>query len=235
MKEGPSMADSAARPAHGRFRQEGESGGFTLIEMLVVLMIIAVLSALIVPALSSGRRASMRVQCMNQIRQLGIGIQVYAQDADGTLPGLLPSCEQNAPPWLRQDHLAGMSVYSIFGPMGQGVFSDALFICPRKRVSSDADLPAGIWAEGAYEWNLGPGRGWVKMDSIKDATTWPICMDPIAGIHSPGARNIGFLDGHVDMVQEDAYARMLLTAHSNPGVVHNRALICAYYPEDCSP
>ena len=166
------MADSAARPAHGRFRQEGESGGFTLIEMLVVLMIIAVLSALIVPALSSGRRASMRVQCMNQIRQLGIGIQVYAQDADGTLPGLLPSCEQNAPPWLRQDHLAGMSVYSIFGPMGQGVFSDALFICPRKRVSSDADLPAGIWAEGAYEWNLGPGQGRDNVADLHGSYCW---------------------------------------------------------------
>ena len=60
--------------------------GFTLIELLVVISIIAMLIALIMPALAQARKAAQVATCGAHLRQIGIGIASYAADFNGYLP-----------------------------------------------------------------------------------------------------------------------------------------------------
>ena len=101
--------------------------GFTLIELLVVVSIVALLVALLLPALNGAREAARVVLCSSNLRQLGLRLGVYAADADDMLPRWTPTVY----PW------AAYLLYDGSQPMSLGMLvrqreinTPQLFYCP---------------------------------------------------------------------------------------------------------
>jgi prepilin-type N-terminal cleavage/methylation domain-containing protein len=123
---------------------------FTLIELLVVIAIIAILASLLLPVLSSTKSKAQRTACLNNLKQISLGIRLYADDHDDTLPGITIT---NGMSWPDQWRFFKELTKSYDGLNGPSSPQDKLFACPSDIFFYLNTLGSPLFHSGMYETN----------------------------------------------------------------------------------
>ena len=136
--------------------------GFTLIELLVVIAIIAILAGLLLPALSRAKERAWKVNCVSNLKQIGVGVEMYVGDNEGYMP--VCGWPEGQNPW--QTYSAArvapgtMTLTRGFMSMGllyrtQTVPDPKVFYCPSNKRSGE-DRTYDYYAKSPNTWPSTP-------------------------------------------------------------------------------
>jgi prepilin-type N-terminal cleavage/methylation domain-containing protein/prepilin-type processing-associated H-X9-DG protein len=185
--------------------------GFTLIELLVVIAIIAILAAMLLPALAKAKTKAQQTGCYNNLKQWGLADSMYVDDNNQAFPWpryqVTQTAIQDNPTWQEI-----LDFYSAVGHPGNDVWFNA--------------LPGYVAAKPLYAWTVNPA-GFNSIASIFTCPTAvsqginPLDSDPNKGDMKPVSRPLFNYAMNSKALANEATTAMLKT----PMVVHPSAFV----------
>jgi len=174
------------------------SKGFTLIELLVVIAIIGILAGILLPVLSRARESARKTQCMSNVKQIGMGLIMYANENSETFPSSTAS----------NPSMASLNMlYDTY------ISDNKVFNCPSDTsVTAATNAGMSVYTSGGSQAftqtqsSYGYDRSHTQAD---DADVALLADRPPAGTpdsttssanHNGRGQNIVYVDGHVEFV-----------------------------------
>jgi len=194
-----------------------ESRCFTLIELLVVVAIIAILAALLLPALSNAKEQARTAKCQSNLHQIGLAIQMYVQDEDGFLP-------QTSPWWMPDAPNVNASCWLGYLHRNNYLPGTQVMVCPSDALQSPPFHYAYTYINESYGHNHYAFRinAWdtpVRITSVRQPTLTyfagdnsDLASDPGTYIYQTtvgtarrhkGGLNVLWVDGHVSWLRAE--------------------------------
>jgi prepilin-type N-terminal cleavage/methylation domain-containing protein/prepilin-type processing-associated H-X9-DG protein len=176
-------------------QSEPPRAGYTLIELMVSLSVLALLTALLLPAVEAAREAARRCQCANNLRQIGLAIQAY-HESQNCFPGIdLITGRTSRPPGYYSDRyhsaFARLLPHADQQPLFNSINFDASPVSPEALVAnhtamttalevllcpSDMQPPVLGYARVNYRVSVGPSHYWAPDERVSSSWAGPFTV-----------------------------------------------------------